>query len=143
MSVSTATPSLPVAPRRQTLSTGERLNAELLLNRLAMQLEQVRYLASAGADAPALRHVVVMLKMAHGLAFRDPSLWAWLARPRIATPAGSPPSVGEDPFDTDGLADVDPAGLSRATELIDEAAARLTQLGDALRAKDAPLNWYD
>ncbi|MCM5681454.1 hypothetical protein M8A51_18150 [Schlegelella sp. S2-27] len=143
MSVSTATPPLPLAPRRQSLSTGERLNAELLLNRLAMQLEQVRYLASAGVDAQALRHVVVMLKMAHGLAFRDPALWAWLARPRVVTHAGAPRNAPEEPFDAACLADADPAGLGRATELIDEAAARLTHLGDALHAKDAPQPWYD
>ena len=140
-SAPSAAPS--TAPLRQPASPGVRLNAELLLNRLAMQLEQVRYLASAGVRPEALRGVVVMLRTAHGLAFRNPSSWAQLSRPRIAAQQGSACDAEADPFDAGHLSDIDEAGLGRASELVDRAADRLTQVGDSLRAKDAPLAWYD
>lgn len=143
MSASIVTSSASAAPPRQVLPAGVRLNAELLLNRLAMQLEQARYLASVGARPEALRGVVVLLRTAHGLAFRDPASWSWLARPRIAAQRGSPCDTAADPIDAAVLADIDEEGLSRAGELVDRAAARLTQVSDALRAKDAPPAWYD
>ena len=140
MSASTLTSPPSAAPLRPPLSPGVRLNAELLLNRLAMQLEQVRYLASAGAPPAALRGVVVMLRTAHDLAFRNPASWSWLARPRIA---GSACDSAGGPFEADPLADVDEAGLGRASELVDRAAARLAQVGEALRARDTTPAWYD
>lgn len=143
MSASIVTSSASAAPARQAVSPGVRLNAELLLNRLAMQLEQVRYLASAGARPETLRGVVVLLRTAHGLAFRNAASWSSLARPRIAAQQGAPCDPATAPVDAEALADINIAGLGRAGELVDRAAARLTQVSDALRAKDAPLAWYD
>ena len=143
MSASTVTSSPSASPSRQPVSPGMRLNAELLLNRLAMQLEQVRYLASAGVRPEALRGVVVLLKTAHGLAFRDAESWSWLARPRIAAQQGSACDAAAAPFDADHLADINEIGLGRASELVDRAAERLTQVGEVLRARDAATEWYD
>ena len=80
--------TLPAAPgtvtfRPPSLTTG--LNAEMLLNRVALQLDQARYLHAVGQhDRSEIESIVRLLKQACGLAFPTLDVWGWLCRQPVA-----------------------------------------------------------
>ena len=114
----TTTPKLNVPPGAAEDSPEEqaqRVDADELLNRLAVQLEQLRQALSAQPwQAPALKEISRTLEFACRTAFADRGLCAQLSR----AGAGPRPVAFT----------VRPEGLERAWHLLDRASVRLLQI---------------
>lgn len=130
--------TLPILDVPTSMAAGDpnlgipAIEAEMLLNRLAMQAEQLRYtITTRPWQAPDLKAIARMLECACRTAFADKELWGRIARKPDSAECLSPSrreGRDEGPRHRPVLR-VRDGGLERASILLDQAADRLMQLG--------------